>query len=235
MQYQKLRADSLKKLFVHEIQKKIFSGELSIGERFPPERELAEQMGISRSLVNAGLLELESQGFVTIVPRRGTEVADYKKNGTLQILVALMNYDSARIDYPLFNSMMEMRYLIECESARLAAARVTEEETVSLLRLARQIGAGECPEGALEPIVQFHYQLTRLSGNTVYAMTFKSFEPVVTCLTKRFLELSPDLSRAEMLHCDLAETLLTRDQEKSAACARACLNQGVDALREQYK
>ena len=235
MKYHKLKAESLKNIFVHEMQEKIFSGEVQIGEQLPPEREMAEMMGISRSLVNSGLLELESQGFVHRIPRRGTIVADYEKNGTLQILVALMNYDSSRIDYPLFESMMEMRYLIECESARQAAERITVEEAAGLDALARQIGEAGHPEDALEPLVLFHYRLTQLSGNTVYAMTFKSFEPVVTCLTKRFLELSPDLGRTEVLHKVLVDALLSRDGEKSAVCARTCLEQGIGALRKQYK
>jgi DNA-binding FadR family transcriptional regulator len=62
--FDKMDKVGLKERFVREIQSKIFAGELQPGDQLPSERELAAQMGISRSLVNMGILELESKGFV---------------------------------------------------------------------------------------------------------------------------------------------------------------------------
>ena len=54
-----------------EIMKnRILSGELKPGDRLPPERELAEQLGFSRGSVNQGMLDLARMGFLRIVPRR---------------------------------------------------------------------------------------------------------------------------------------------------------------------
>ena len=60
----KISAPSLKEICVQEILTKILSGELKPGDRLPPERELAEAMGISRSSVNHGIMELENMGFL---------------------------------------------------------------------------------------------------------------------------------------------------------------------------
>ena len=79
-----LKAESLKELFVKEIEAKIISGQLRPGDRLPPERELASLMEISRSIVNSGILELESKGFVKVIPRKGTVIVDYKTEGTRQ-------------------------------------------------------------------------------------------------------------------------------------------------------
>ena len=105
--FEKLDSVGLKERFVQEIQRKIFAGELLPGEQLPPERELAAQMGISRSLVNVGILDLESKGFVDVVPRTGTFVIDYRENPTPDTLAALMHYDSEPLDYALFQNFCE--------------------------------------------------------------------------------------------------------------------------------
>ena len=61
MKLEQLTAPSLRDLFVKTIQDAIISGELQIGEVLPTEREFAEQMNISRSVVNSGLNELQSR------------------------------------------------------------------------------------------------------------------------------------------------------------------------------
>ena len=79
---------SLKERAVRELENKILSGELQPGlTGFRPSASLRWSMGISRSLVNLCILELESRGFVRIVPRQGTFVNDYKKQGTPQMLL----------------------------------------------------------------------------------------------------------------------------------------------------
>ena len=83
MQFKKLSTPSLKELFVSELESKILSGELKVGEKLPSERELAEAMQVSRAVVNSGIAEMEQKGFLIVRPRVGTFVEDYRKNGTL--------------------------------------------------------------------------------------------------------------------------------------------------------
>ena len=58
MQFQKISTPSLKDLFVKELENKILSGELKVGDKLPSERELASSMQVSRAVVNAGIAEL---------------------------------------------------------------------------------------------------------------------------------------------------------------------------------
>ena len=78
MEFQKISAPSLHELFVDQLEHLIISGKLQIGEKLPPERQLAEMMQVSRSVVNSGINELEKKGFLIIKPRSGTYVADYQ-------------------------------------------------------------------------------------------------------------------------------------------------------------
>ena len=92
MEFSRLNAPSLKELFIEQLENMILSGKLVIGEKLPSERELAESMHISRSVVNAGLAEIADKGFLEIIPRSGTYVADYHKKGKLDTLVSALTY-----------------------------------------------------------------------------------------------------------------------------------------------
>lgn len=230
-----MKQNGLKKNFVHTIQQKILSGEYAIGQQLPTERELAAQIGVSRSLVNTGVLELAGQGFVRILPRQGTIVADYKRNGTLQVLAALMTCDSYRIDYPLLKDLIELRILVECESARLASATIAPDELDALAAQVRAMQASNPPEGAVAPMLRFHYLLTQYSGNSVYTMTFKSFESTIERLMRQHLQTAPDLPKSVKQHESILRALEARDPEESAACVRNSILQGVSALQRLYE
>ena len=84
MEFSKLSSPSLKDLFVKEIENMILSGKLSIGDKLPSERELADQMDVSRVVINSGLAELSKVGFIDIKPRIGAFVSDYRRKGTVE-------------------------------------------------------------------------------------------------------------------------------------------------------
>ena len=85
------KTDSVAETIYQRILAKILSGELRPGDWLPPERELAELMGVSRSSLHNALVRLESSGFVSVEARRGTVVADYRKHPTPQSLSAVMS------------------------------------------------------------------------------------------------------------------------------------------------
>ncbi len=140
-----IRKESLKDVFVTRFEDLILSGKFSIGEKLPSERELALRLGVSRPVVHDGLMDLVSKGLVSMKPRVGTVVNDYRREGSLSILTSLVNYQNGKLDPRLFESMVEMRMLFEVETARLAASRRTPEHLDALERLARGRSRGGLP------------------------------------------------------------------------------------------
>ena len=119
MEFAKLFAPSLKDLFVQQLQGMILSGALPVGTQLPPERTLAEQMQVSRTVVNSGLAELSDQGFLEVRPRQGTCVADYRRRGNLDTLIAIMQYKGGVLGRDEIRSILEVRRALE----HLAAER----------------------------------------------------------------------------------------------------------------
>ena len=75
---QPIKLDSykpLRELVCENIRQAIIDGTFSPGERLM-EIQLADEMGVSRTPVREAIRKLELEGFVVMIPRRGTYVAD---------------------------------------------------------------------------------------------------------------------------------------------------------------
>ena len=103
-----LKTDSLKDVFVQRFEELILSGALSIGQKLPPERELALMLGVSRPVVHEGLVDLENKGLVTMKPRVGTVVNDYRREGSLSLLNSLVSYNRGRLEPAILDSLLEI-------------------------------------------------------------------------------------------------------------------------------
>ena len=232
-EFGKITAPSLKEICVQAILSRILSGELKPGDRLPAERDLAEAMGISRSSIHHGILELESMGFLTITPRRGTIVNDYRRHPTPQSLAAVMRYSSAEMEQDLFSDLMATRLLIEGESARLACENIYETTLEKMEQLVEALY--EEPEDPTDILYRFHYLLTAASGNTIYAMIYRGFESVLCTLIRQHYSMrARDIRESARMHRQLLEAILRKDPKEAEALARNIITQGITVLRERY-
>ncbi len=112
---------SLKDEFIERFEALILSGKFKPGERVPSERDLGVLFGVSRPVVHEGLRALETRGLVTIESRKGVKVNDYRREGSIEMLLSILNYSGGKLSPSLFDGVLEMRMLFEAETARLAA------------------------------------------------------------------------------------------------------------------
>ena len=230
---QKLKAESLKELFIKEMEAKIISGVFKPGDKLPAEREIASQMGISRSIVNTGLIDLASKGFVDIRPRKGTIVLDFEIEGTPQMLSSIMSYNKGKLNIKLLNDMIDTRMLIEIESAKLAAVNRTQEDLNIMESLLADIEKSDLAD--INEFVDFnylfHYRITIASGNTVFAMIFKSFEPVCKNLIKMYFETKDFRKKSLIKHRQLYKFILEKNIDESAKKMKEILVTGKKELK----
>lgn len=181
MQLSEIVTPSVKELFIQKIESSILSGELAVGDALPSERELAEQMKISKTAVHSGIVEMARKGFLEVAPRRGVFVGDYAKNGTLDALVSIMRHNGGQLDARNAQSLLEIRCAIE----EVALAYVTEKRDPAVLRRLQAI-ADEAQALAANPdhfdanrlaelFFTFHHTLCVASGNTIVPLIFKAF------------------------------------------------------------
>ena len=177
MGYSKITALSLTDLFVQQIENMILSGELAFGEQLPPARELAAKMGVSRTVVTAGLVELEKLGFVEIKARQGVYVCDYRRRGTMETLVAIMRYNGGALRQNEVRSLLETRDAMECMCMRLVVERSDTASLEALAPVLESIRTARDSDEAAENVFLFHHELAVLSGNVLMPLLYHSFRP----------------------------------------------------------
>lgn len=189
MEFTKISAPSLKELFIQQLEEKILSGSLSIGSRLPPERELAAMMKVSRAVVNGGITELAQKGFLEVRPRQGTYVADYRKNGNMQTLIALLEYRGGNLESSGIRAILEVRRSLEQLAVELLIDTVDTEALNNLASLAAKLSEAGNPSEAAQAAFHFHHTLACLGGNTVLTLIYSSFKEICIVLWERFCRL----------------------------------------------
>ena len=190
MAFKKLSTPSLKEVFTNEIENMILSGELNIGDKLPPEREIVESMGISLSVVTAGITELESKGFVEIRPRQGVFVSDYVHKGSLDTLVSLMRYNNGKLNRREVLSLIETRISLE----RLMVSQVIERgDSSAIAALERYLDIIKSQtdfETVANTVLDFFHEMSIQSDNLLLPLLYHSFRAPMVGMYVRYMEKS---------------------------------------------
>jgi len=230
-----LKIQSLKDACVSRLEQLILSGELKIGEQLPSERDFALRIGVSRPVLHAALVDLDSKGLVQIMPRRGVFVSDFRRSGSMAILGSLLTYHEGNLDPALIHSLIAMRLLVETETARLAALNRTGEQLAglrSLLEQEAQSARGD-PQTLTGLDFSFHLSIAIASGNLVYPLIINSFQGVYTHLTGGFFSRfcgTPVAEAVRQFHVQLVEAFERRDADSAVSTMTAMLNHGETYL-----
>jgi len=233
---QPLQVPSLKSACVTQLEHLVLSGKLKINEKLPPERELAAQLQVSRPIVHQAIVDLASKGLVTIIPRQGTIVNDYRVTGSFALLSSLLTYHEGQLDPEFFTSLLDMRFVFEGEIARCAALHRTDdnlEKLDQILKHEKQIEI-TAPLQRVDLDFNFHQQLALASGNLVYPLLLNSFKPVYTNLTAEFYTFAEQTAICEVyaFHEQIIEALKENNPVCSSDTMHKMLKHGADNLQK---
>ncbi len=225
-----LEATSLKARFIERFEELILSGRFVCGEKLPPERELARLLEVSRPVVHEGLVELAAKGLVTIVPRRGTVVNDFRREGSVELLHSLLQYGAGDLQPGILKGMLEMRLLFEVEIAAQAAVRGSGEER-DMISDALKAEERLFKEGGwraslvAEADYAFHHSLAMASGNIVYPLLMNSFRSLYLNVLTRFYRKKIDFLPILQSHRTILALVLKNDAAGAAAVMRQLLEE----------
>ncbi len=235
MEFEKLYAPSLKELFINQLQGMILSDELPVGTRLPPERELANQMHVSRAVVNGGLTELARQGFLEIRPRQGAFVADYRRNGNLDTLMAIMQYNGGVLGKSEIRSLLEVRQGLEHMTVSRAIHYATEDDLEKLGTFIARLSESPTPSPAQAAEIAFGFQheMTIIGGNSILPLIYSSFKaPCITLWIRFCRRYGVEALYHNMKH--LYETLCQRDLNAAEAWVDEYLGEAIHGTQQIY-
>jgi len=115
------------KLVARRISSMIADGELAMGTKLPSQRDLSQQFGVSRTSIREAISLLEASGTLRTQPGRGMFVG--RAEGSLAAV-------NGQADGSLYSKLdlCRFRFMLEGQTARLAAMRVTDRHIETLDR-----------------------------------------------------------------------------------------------------
>ena len=191
------------------------------GDRLPPERELADAFGVSRTVVREAIKVLEAQGVLETATGSGAYVRAPDSSvvsRSLQTYIQLLDQEDMEL------RLTEIRRVLEVEIAGLAAERAIPEQRLQLQQLCQDMRQHSDSAAALAELdLRFHLLLADATQNQLFRVLLT---PLIEQLHEHFLYMwqgygSRPLDRVFEQH----EALVTAIQAEKPEYARQVMSQ----------
>jgi GntR family transcriptional repressor for pyruvate dehydrogenase complex len=227
--YKIVRTSRLYEQIVQQVEESIQKGALKPGNQLPPERELAQQFGVSRTAVREAVKALREKGLVEAYPGRGTFVTDGTSHAIRQSLDRMI-----RIGQPEGSTYLaEVREILEPEIAALAATRADAEdltsmrEAVSIMDKARRDS-----DAFIEADLDFHLALAEAAGNPLILSLIDSIVGLLREQRLRVFQVEGGPERGQYHHKRIMEAIERHDPLGAREAMKAHLRQVREDCRE---
>jgi GntR family transcriptional repressor for pyruvate dehydrogenase complex len=200
-----------------QIYRLIEDGRLKPGDRLPPERDLAEMFGVSRTSVRDAIRVLEMRGLVEPRHGDGTVVQQVPIDAIASPLAGALVASK-----DLTAELFDMRKMLEPPLARAAAMRATAEDLLALHDiLARQSERVRAAETGIAEDTLFHYRVAAAAKNQV---VLRVIDVIMDLLREGRAQSLQGRGRAERSlegHRRILAAIEDRDAEAAAESMRA--------------
>jgi GntR family transcriptional repressor for pyruvate dehydrogenase complex len=191
------------------------------GDQLPTERELTASFQVGRSSVREALRMLESQGVIRSVNGGAFVVADAAQplNSSLRLLLTLD--ESTRL-----HDVIELRSILECEAAALAAERHRPEHLTQMDEAIEEMTKGlDEPEGDafIDADLRFHLAVAEATGNRVLLHSMHAVRDVIRRMLMTVFNLPGSAARAVEEHRAVRTAIAAGDAARARDEMRAHL------------
>lgn len=146
---------------ITKIKQMIQQGELRPGDRLPPEQELAERLGLSRSSMREAVKALEAMRILDVRRGDGTYVTSLQPSLLLEAMSFVLDFHESHAVLEVF----EVRRIVEPASAAIAARRATPEQIAEMREHLTQVRPDTPHDALVEHDVAFHRLIAAATGN----------------------------------------------------------------------
>lgn len=199
------------KLVLAYVRGLIESGDYRAGDRLPPERELAQLIGVSRPSVRAGLQSLVTVGIVESRRGAGTFVADgppLLDVNPLSLFTALHNIPQGEL--------FETRRVIEIDIAGLAAERAGGDELAAISEEVMEMFASlDDVHRFLVHDIRFHRAVAAAARNPLLAVVMEMVADLFYDARKKTVDRWRDAPEAAEQHRQIYQAIRAGDVERA--------------------
>lgn len=223
MSYEPIERQKVYELIADQLLRRISERQLNPGDPLPTERELTQAFRAGRSSVREALRMLESKG---VIENRGNAtfvVAGYANplNSSVQLLLSL--------DQATMLDIYELRRILECEAAALAAERHTEAHVGLMDAALEEMGAALASDvpsrGAryIEADLRFHLAIAEATRNGVVLHTMDALRGVIRRALMSIFLVPESPERSFEQHRAIRDAIASRDAVVAREAMRAHL------------
>ena len=227
--YKIVRSSRLYEQIVQQVEESIRKGTLKPGDQLPPERELAQQFGVSRTAVREAVKALREKGFVEAYPGRGTFITDGTSHAIRQSLDRMI-----KIGQPEGSTFLaEVREILEPEIAALAATRA-EEDDLAAMREAVGVmdNAKRDSDAFIEADLDFHLALAEAAANPIILSLIDSIVGLLREQRLRIFQMEGGPERGQYHHKRILEAVERHDAVAAREAMKAHLRQVRDDCKD---
>lgn len=206
---------TLRERIVDFIKDAVVSGRLKPGERVP-EQEIAESFGISRTPIREAFRQLESEGFISVTPRKGAVVSPITDQDVREFYA--------------------IKSLLEGFAAKTACVKLTQKDIKKLESLNSQME--RCAEkndvkGFFKLDNQFHDTFLKSCGNEKLCALVHQLVQQFERFRITALSLPGRMADSVRQHGEIIEAFKNRDMNLVESLVRANAERGRDVLVEE--
>lgn len=231
-----LRRDRLHEQVADRIQGLIIDESLRPGDKLPSERDLAERLDVSRTVIREAIRVLSVRGLAKVKPGSGTYIQELSPNDAAAPIGLFLDLRQAPDRY---NNLHEVRRTLEVEMAGLAAERATDEDIAALEAAVKGITAhAEDAEQFSHYDLAFHSALAAATHNDLYSVLLAPITDLLLefRLTAYHHDAQGSIEGAITYHCRILSRIKARDAQGARQAMRDHLDQGqtlMEAARKQ--
>ncbi len=197
---------------IERIQDMIITGKLSKGDKLPPERQLTEMLGVSRSALREALKALEILGLIERKQGYGNFITgDLEKNFFKPLSLSFI------LDKGSADDILDLRCILEEFCAKEACTHATAHDIKNLRLILDEFKeTGDLSEKA-QLDKKFHYEIARMSDNRLIINIMESIRYLMDLVFETSLHTSQyegvDLEKIYLEHDELIEKIRLGDQD----------------------
>lgn len=200
---------------IEQIKEMIKTGKLKKGDKLPPERELVEELKVSRASIREALRALEILGLVESRHGDGNFIRDNFEDSLLEpVSLMFMLEESSPKD------ILELRMVLETETAMLAAERIDADTLNGIKLIIDKFKATTDEKLNTELDVEFHHKIAQASKNLLLVNILSATSVLIdTFIIDARCKIMKDENNKEKLvkqHESIYEALLNGDAADAA-------------------
>lgn len=193
---------------------------MKVGDALPKELDLAESLGVSRTVVREALLRLRTIGLIESKKHKGAVLTNP------DILLPLRKvFHPSILDHTTLRDLFEMRLALEVGMADFIVNKITDEDIKELEEIVSTIVSGDTAyPWQIADEIQFHGKLYKISGNQMLLELQEMLFPIFQYVHQSGF-LDKDIVKGDFIsHKELVEVLKQRNADAYRIAIRKHLN-----------